>query len=162
MSRNNRIYSDTALESVETIIKQNFTKSFVDHSYGEGNSVLKLLGEFTNPKREQGIIYADLTVFRSSPAYDILFDIATNHPHSAGFSLSARGQFSEKLDSQGREIVTKVLRINSIDFVAEPATVNGVFENELKSWPASSSQKSGYRFAPITKESFWASLNDLL
>jgi hypothetical protein len=96
-----------------------------------GQSVLNLLGEFSGLRRHQDAVYADLTVFESSKGRDMLFDLAENHPHAAGFSINARGKFEEEPDKQGREIVNEIVAIRSCDFVGEPATTYGVFEQEL-------------------------------
>jgi cation transport regulator ChaB len=98
----------------------------------QGQSVLKLLGEFKDLRRQDDAVYGNLTVYESSPGRNLLFDLAENHPHAAGFSINARGKFEEEPDKKGREVVKEIVAIRSCDFVGEPATTFGVFEEEGK------------------------------
>lgn len=134
-SLNNRYYTPEALDSLVELAKEGPIKSFVDHdTFFQGQSVLKLLGEFNNLRRNEDAVFADLNVFKSSPGYGLLFELAENSKHSAGFSINARGQFSEEPDTQGREVVERIVAIRSCDFVGEPATTHGLFETEDIWW----------------------------
>jgi hypothetical protein len=163
ISKNNRLYLDSALESLVQIIKQNPTKSFIDHA-PSGQSVLNLLGEFTNPQKQGGTVFADLTVFSSSRGCDLLFDIAKNHSSLAGFSIMAKGAFREGLDDNNREVVEKIVALRSIDLVCEPAAVSGVFESKeaMSSFDVSKSFGDLHSSHRCQKEQFWRELNEFL
>jgi cation transport regulator ChaB len=132
VSKNNRFYTPEALDSLVKLGKRGGPiKAFIDHdTLFQGQSVLKMLGEFNNLRRLDDAVYADLTVYESSPGKNLLFDIAENHPHAAGFSINARGLFEEEPDKTGREVVKEIVAIRSCDFVGEPATTFGVFEQD--------------------------------
>jgi hypothetical protein len=68
-----------------------------------------------------------LYVLKSSPGRDLIFDVAENMPHLAGFSISGTGKFSEP-DDKGIETVEDVVSLQSIDFVGHPATTSSVWE----------------------------------
>jgi hypothetical protein len=126
VSKNNRKYTDKALESVKTL--GNGTKSFLDHETGIGTqSVKNLLGEIKNTHKEGSTVYGDLYVLKSSPGSDLVFEIAEKMPSLAGFSISGTGKFSEP-DDKGIETVEDVTSLRSIDFVGHPATTQSVFE----------------------------------
>ena len=59
-SRNNRVYTEKAMNSVRRLAEG--TKSFLDHAgpFSGGSSVKDLLGRFSNIKKHDGAIYADL------------------------------------------------------------------------------------------------------
>ena len=129
-SRNNRVYSEKAMSSIRRLSEG--AKSFLDHGdlISGGQSVLKLLGAFSNPRKENGVIYADLKVLKESAGRELFFDICENHPSLAGFSIAGRGRFADQPDAEGREQVENVEILRSIDFVAEPAVTIGVFESQ--------------------------------
>jgi cation transport regulator ChaB len=135
-SLNNRWYTPEALDSLVELAKEAPIKSFVDHdTFLQGQSVLKLLGEFSNLRRQEDAVYADLNVFKSSPGYGLLFELAeSGRSNAAGFSINARGQFSDEPDPHGREVVERIVAIRSCDFVGEPATTHGLFETEDIWW----------------------------
>ena len=126
VSKNNRRYTDKALESVKTL--GDGTKSFLDHEQSYGTqSVKNLLGEIKNTHKEGSTVYGDLYVLKSSPGSDLVFEIAEKMPSLAGFSISGTGKFSEP-DDKGVETVEDVTSLRSIDFVGHPATTQSVFE----------------------------------
>lgn len=131
-SLNNRFYSEKALSSLVKLGKEAPVKSFIDHAMWEGQSVLKLLGEFSNLRKHKGAVYGDLSILEKSEAKEMIFDIAENAPHLAGFSISARGEFEEEPDNKGREVVKELVAIRSCDLVGEPATTNSLWEQQNK------------------------------
>ena len=59
LSKNNRIYTPKALESIKTL--SNGVKAFMDHEMTFGRqSVKDLLGEFKNTHQENQTVYGDL------------------------------------------------------------------------------------------------------
>jgi len=135
VSLNNRYYTPEALDSLVELGKEGPIKSFCDHdSFMQGQSILKLLGEFSNLRRYGDGVYGDLTAFEASPGYSILFELAESGKNSAGFSVNARGSFKDEPDAEGREVVEKIVAIRSCDFVGEPATTHGLFETEDIWW----------------------------
>ena len=127
ISENNRIYKEKAIKSLVTMLDNK--KCFRNHGgMFSGSGVEDLLGEHKNPRRQNGGIYTDLSLLESARFKDMIFDIAENKPHLAGFSINARGKFAEELDSEGREQVEDIVMLRSCDFVGEPATTGGVWE----------------------------------
>jgi len=130
VSKNNRVYSETALNSIKRIVAGG-CKSFLDHDGPYSNSSVKdLIGSFNNSRIHEDGVWADLKVLNSSPGKELVFEIAETMPELAGFSINGRGKFSEEKDSLGREVVEDVVVLRSVDFVGEPATTHGVFESQ--------------------------------
>ncbi len=127
VSLNNRVYSKKAQESLLKLADN--AKSYMDHGIF-GSSVKDLVGKFHSPRMaEDGAIYADLKVLKSSDAYSKIFEVATEMPDLAGFSINAKGKFADSNDEHGREQVEDVLRLYSIDWVGDPATTSGMYED---------------------------------
>jgi len=129
VSRNNRTYTNEAMQSIIPLLSG--VKSFIDHSSDAfGNqSVLKLLGTFSNARLDNGKVKADLNVLESAQGKDLLFELAERSPYSVGFSVACRGVIAEKLDTSGREQVEKIIALRSVDLVVEPAATSGLFES---------------------------------
>jgi len=127
-SRNNRIYTKKAMNSVRQLAEG--CKSFIDHgSIFADSSVKDMFGVFESPRRHGEAIYGNLNLLKTSEMYEKFLEIAERFPHTIGFSISARGKFAEKPDAEGREVVEDVTALRSIDLVGNPATTNGIFED---------------------------------
>jgi hypothetical protein len=149
VSKNNRKYTDKALESVKTL--GDGTKSFLDHEIGIGTqSVKNLLGEIKSTHKEGSTVYGDLYILKSSPGRDLVFEIAEMMPHLAGFSISGTGKFSEP-DDKGIETVEDVVSLQSIDFVGHPATTSSVWEQ----YHNNQQEPMTYEEEEKLKEQFW-------
>jgi hypothetical protein len=141
VSQNNRVYSEKAQKTLLSLMSNK--KAFRNHgAFLSSSGVEDLLGEHVNPRKHNGGIYTDLSILETARYKDMIFDIAENKPHLAGFSINARGKFAEKPDAEGREVVEDIIALRSVDFVGDPATTFGVFEEKQK-LENKNSQESG-------------------
>ncbi|NVM56008.1 MAG: hypothetical protein HWN66_20085 [Candidatus Helarchaeota archaeon] len=129
ISKNNRIYSNEALENIVDLVNDGI-KVFADHkskdSNGVARSVRDLIGRVTNSHKDNGLIRGDLEVLENHK--DWVFAIAKQMPEVCGMSIVASGRISAERDSEGREQVESVTRLKSVDLVSEPATTFSMFE----------------------------------
>jgi hypothetical protein len=127
ISKNRRTYTKEVLE--ECVILAEGVKVFADHpENNETRSVKDLIGNVSNVYLEEGtnILRGDLFILKGWR--ENIFDMAENMPDGAGMSINASGVL--KKGDNGFDVVEKILKIYSIDLVSEPATTNGLFEQE--------------------------------
>ena len=65
-------------------------------------------------------------MFKSDPFVPKLLEAARRYPNKFGLSHVARAKTARR---GGREVVEEIERIESVDFVTDPATVKGLFES---------------------------------
>lgn len=151
-SKNNRIYSDEALNDVIELAEG--AKSFADHPVkGMIRSVKMLIGKLTNAHKVDGKGYADFEILENHKNW--IFPIAKQMPEVAGMSIIARGKISPEKDERGREVVESVSELKSIDLVSEPATTKSLFEiyeNLETNKTVSDNKKEEGKMEKITKE----------
>ena len=101
----------------------------IDHAkdLAAGSSVLKRFGMWRNPRVVDGALIGDLH-FNPEHVYAKQFIWAVeNQPTTIGFSHVAK--LNEK--RVGKEMVVEgIEKVKSVDWVADPATTGGVFEDE--------------------------------
>ncbi|MHC4405416.1 MAG: hypothetical protein ACYTG0_37695 [Planctomycetota bacterium] len=124
-SANGRTYPPDVLSAAAS--KYEGVKVFVDHSMpGEGRSYRDLIGDIRNVQFREGGLFGDLHLNLKHPAAEqILYD-AEHAPHRLGFSHDAEGSSVQR---GGDEVVEEILRVRSVDLVAEPASTHGLFES---------------------------------
>jgi len=123
-SKNNREYSEGALQQLADLM-QSGIKVFCDHK--PERSVKDILGYLKNAVVEnKNKVKAD---FKVMPANKWVFDLATEMPFGAGFSIVAKGK---TYNDMGIEKVEEIISLQSCDLVAFPATTQGIFEAERK------------------------------
>lgn len=101
---------------------------FVDHQKGPGpRSYRDRNGRLTNPRCLNGEIFADHAYNPKHPVTEQYLEDAEHAPGNVGFSHDVEGTVSRK---DGQVIVESIVKVNSVDLVARPATTRGLFENE--------------------------------
>lgn len=129
ISKNNRIYSDKALDDIVDLANEGI-KSYADHeienSRGKVRSVRDLIGRIFSAKKTDGKVVGSLEVLENHRSW--VFAIA-EMPELAGMSIRAMGKIKAERDEKGREVVESVSVLKSIDLVSEPATTKSLFEN---------------------------------
>lgn len=124
-SKNNRIYTQEALESAVQIFEG--SPAFYIHSQKDRNPRKELIGKFTDLKVKNSRVKGTLNVLEKES--DFIFDLADRMPELAGFSVNA----TVKYRKEGKqEIIEEFLRRKSVDLVTDPATVQGLFESQEK------------------------------
>ena len=74
-----------------------------------------------------GGLFADFHYNPHHKLADQLLHDAENSPHNVGFSHNAKGR--TRRDRDGRVVVEEIADVISVDLVADPATVSGLFES---------------------------------
>jgi len=95
---------------------------YANHS-GPGRDVRDLIGVLRNARFERDAVRADLDVLESQGAW--LLEAAEKAPEAVGLSIDGRG-----VVNKNKGVVEQITRINSVDVVAHPATVAGLFEEQ--------------------------------
>lgn len=97
---------------------------FANHASGS-RDVRDLVGMLRSPRLEDGAIRADLEVFEGLAPW--LIEVAQRAPDALGLSINASGRVRREGDS---DVVEEITRVRSVDVVAEPAAVSGLFESQ--------------------------------
>ena len=104
-------------------------KSFTNHRDRGGRQVEELLGWWENTSlRPDGKPEGDFHYLKSHPMAARMVEIAKRNPAAVGFSHVA--QCETKPGKDGRTLVERVVKVESIDLVADPATTKGFFESK--------------------------------
>lgn len=97
----------------------------VNHSVGQ-RQYQDRLGNLVNVKVGRDGLYADLRFNPKHPVVEQLLWDAKNAPNNVGFSHIAEGKVRR---SKGDLIVEEIVKVLSVDLVADPATSKGLFES---------------------------------
>ena len=129
VSKNNRVYSDAALDDVVHLLTEN-GRCYLDHQpraqEGDGRRVRELLGKYVKPRREGETIFADLIVLEHLSGW--MFDVAERMPDVMGSSIDGEAMIEPGGAEEDKDLVERVLRLNSTDMVSFPATTKSLFE----------------------------------
>jgi hypothetical protein len=139
ISKNNRVYTREAMRSAV----QKYANSVVNVNHDKASGVRGYedrIGRLQNVRFQDdasgGGLYAD---FHYNPHHKLanqLLHDAEHSPQNVGFSHNAKGR--TRRDSSGRVVVEEIADVISVDLVADPATVNGLFESvDVPSTPES-------------------------
>ena len=107
-------------------------RAFVNHPTAEQirsgmRDVKDLAGRFVNARFEEGKIKCDFEGLPHDPAAEKFVNIARTMPNIAGFSQDAHA----KVVREGAvQVVQEIVKVSSIDLVANPATTGGIFESQ--------------------------------
>lgn len=126
-SQNGREYPESTQRKLLPLIEGR--QCFANHARGGAEpSIYDVLGVWSGGAVQGGKTYADFHYFKSHPLAGRLVEAARRPElnNALGFSISAKG--STRYD-RGKHIVEGFDRLNSIDCVAQPATVRGVYES---------------------------------
>ncbi len=76
--------------------------------------------------RDDGL-YGDLHYLRSHPLAELTAEAAERMPEALGLSHNAEGRVAQQA---GQAVVEEIVRVRSVDLVADPATTRSLFEGE--------------------------------
>jgi len=85
------------------------------------------IGVLRNPNFRDDAIFGDLHILKSHPKAEYILDVAESVPNSIGLSHDAEGETRQRRGMD--DVVTSLTKINSVDLVACPASVGGLFES---------------------------------
>ena len=99
----------------------------IDHPAGsEPRSYEDRFGRLTNARMEADGIYADLAYNPKHPLAEGFQWWVKNDPKAIGLSHNA--QAKTKMNQEGVEEIEEIVKVDSVDLVAEPATTAGLME----------------------------------
>ena len=132
-SRNKRFYDDPVLEAATPMFEG--AKVFVDHedskqSYN-ARTVEDYGGRLRNVRFRAGGHRADLTF---APHRKHLYEMLKADPEAAGLSMVTEVRVAPRLDDEGYEHITEIVRVISVDLVSDPATTRSIFEQVTRSF----------------------------
>jgi hypothetical protein len=126
-SRNGRVYR----RGVMTAAAQLYEGVKVNVNHPKGNATTPRdyqdrLGSLRNVRVEEGGLFGDLHFNPHHPIAAQLAWDAEQAPENVGLSHNVQARTSRQ---EGQTIVEQILRVNSVDLVADPATTQGLFES---------------------------------
>lgn len=119
-SANNRRYPAGTLRRAVGLFEG--AKVFANHAPG-ARDVRDLVGILRSVRSDGSAVRADLEVFEELAGW--LLEIARRAPDALGLSINALGRVARRA---GGDMVEEITQVRSVDVVAEPASVSGLFE----------------------------------
>ncbi len=155
-SRNGRRYLPAALEQAAALYEG--AKVNVNHPKGSplaARDYQDRLGAIRNVRQVTGGMFGDLHFNPKHALAEQLAWDATHAPENVGFSHNVEARTSRQ---DGRTIVEAILKVQSVDLVADPATTRGLYESAESVVGESTSVWLG----SVTLESLQAARPDLV
>ena len=125
-SLNKRRYTPSALNKAMPLYEG--AKVNIDHrDEGQRVSYAQRIGAIKNVTHRDDGLYAD---FHFNPKHQLAEQLcwdAENAPQNVGFSHDANARTTLR---DGKVIVEEIVKVHSVDLVANPATTQGLFEGE--------------------------------
>lgn len=135
-SRNNRVYPIETLRDAATLYEN--AKVNVNHPDGSPNESRKYqdrVGSIKNVTLQESGLYGDFHFNPKHPLAEQMLWDAEKAPENFGFSHNVEAVV--RLEN-GAQVVDKIVRVRSVDLVADPATTSGLFESTSLNSNASS------------------------
>lgn len=127
-SRNNRVYPLETLRDAAQLYEN--AKVNVNHPEGSPNESRKYqdrVGSIKNVTLQENGLYGDFHFNPKHPLAEQMLWDAEKAPENFGFSHNVEAVV--RLEN-GAQVVDKIVRVRSVDLVADPATTSGLFESE--------------------------------
>ena len=127
-SRNNRVYPLETLRDAAPLYEN--AKVNVNHPDGsptESRKYQDRVGSIKNVTLQENGLYGDFHFNPKHPLAEQMLWDAEKAPENFGFSHNVEAVV--RLEN-GAQIVDKIVRVRSVDLVADPATTSGLFESE--------------------------------
>lgn len=123
-SKNGRTYTKECLEAAIPLYSH--APCFVDHAKpGSARSYRDKIGRLENVSAREDGLYADLHYNKRHALADQLVEDAETAPGNVGLSHAVEAT-TRRVD--GKTVVEGIVRVESVDLVANPATTLGLFE----------------------------------
>ncbi|MBQ1278418.1 MAG: hypothetical protein IIY07_07220, partial [Thermoguttaceae bacterium] len=126
-SRNNRVYPIETLRDAAPLYEN--AKVNVNHPDGSPNESRKYqdrVGSIKNVTLQENGLYGDFHFNPKHPLAEQMLWDAEKAPENFGFSHNVEAVV--RLEN-GAQVVDKIVRVRSVDLVADPATTSGLFES---------------------------------
>ena len=127
-SRNNRVYPLETLRDAAPLYEN--AKVNVNHPDGSPNESRKYqdrVGSIKNVTLQENGLYGDFHFNPKHPLAEQMLWDTEKAPENFGFSHNVEAVV--RLEN-GAQVVDKIVRVRSVDLVADPATTSGLFESE--------------------------------
>lgn len=127
-SRNNRVYPIETLRDAAPLYEN--AKVNVNHPDGsptESRKYQDRVGSIKNVTLQENGLYGDFHFNPKHPLAEQMLWDAERAPENFGFSHNVEAVV--RLEN-GAQVVDKIVRVRSVDLVADPATTSGLFESE--------------------------------
>ncbi len=127
-SRNNRVYPLETLRDAAPLYEN--AKVNVNHPDGSPNESRKYqdrVGSIKNVTLHETGLYGDFHFNPKHPLAEQMLWDAEKAPENFGFSHNVEAVV--RLEN-GAQVVDKIVRVRSVDLVADPATTSGLFESQ--------------------------------
>ena len=127
-SRNNRVYPLETLRDAAPLYEN--AKVNVNHPDGSPNESRKYqdrVGSIKNVTLQENGLYGDFHFNPKHPLAEQMLWDAEKAPENFGFSHNVEAVV--RLEN-GAQVVDKIVRVRSVDLVADPATTSGLFESQ--------------------------------
>lgn len=125
-SKNKREYLPNAVEKSRGLYEN--AAVFVNHAEkGSSRRYQDRIGSVQNVSVKEGELYGDLHYNPRHPLAEQLAWDAEHSPQNVGLSHDVEARTSRKGDTT---IVEEILKVDSVDLVAKPATVKSLYEDE--------------------------------
>lgn len=125
-SANNRVYPRKVREA--SCPKYEGAKVYFDHAPNQSRRVKESAGWLSSVKADaNGDARGDLNLLLTDPLTPKVLEAAERNPNQFGMSHVAE---CKTYFEGGVEYVSEIVRVESVDIVTDPATVNGIFEGK--------------------------------
>lgn len=127
-SRNNRVYPLETLRDAAPLYEN--AKVNVNHPDGsptESRKYQDRVGSIKNVTLQENGLYGDFHFNPKHPLAEQMLWDAEKAPENFGFSHNVEAVVRVE---NGAQVVDKIVRVRSVDLVADPATTSGLFESE--------------------------------
>jgi len=159
-SRNGRRYLPSALSQATALYEG--AKVNVNHPKGNPLSARDYqdrLGAIRNVSVREDGLFADLHFNpKHALAGQLAWD-AAHAPENVGFSHNVTARTTQR---DGQTVVEAIVKVQSVDLVADPATTSGLYESVATAGGAESRQEYGEALATVTLEQLGAERPDLI
>jgi len=161
-SKNGRTYRHKALVGAKGLYEG--AKVNVNHTENDApRDARDRFGKFGNIRVEEDGLYGDLHFLLHHPMAALVTEAAERMPDVLGFSHDAAG-FGNK-DSAGKLVIEEIVKVNSVDLVADPATNASLFESVIQEKEEESSEdgkEEDLKIEDLTLEEIKKSRPDLV
>lgn len=126
-SKNGRTYSEAAIRQAASMYEG--AKVNVNHPAGAGDSPRSYqdrFGQIRKPQIQADGVYGDFHFNPKHPVAEQLLWDAEHAPENVGFSHNVMAKTSKHA---GQVVVEEIIKVTSVDLVADPATTRGLFEH---------------------------------
>lgn len=146
-SRNNRVYPIETLRDAAPLYEN--AKVNVNHPDGSPNESRKYqdrVGSIKNVTLQETGLYGDFHFNPKHPLAEQMLWDAEKAPENFGFSHNVEAVV--RLEN-GAQVVDKIVRVRSVDLVADPATTSGLFESQTLTDASSDAYRQSPNVSPL-------------